>query len=246
MIDTIKSKANKTIHENESMYNTFKEDVERGLSLSPKTLPSKYFYNEIGDALFVEIMNLPEYYLTRCELDIFQNKAESLISELQLKTDTFFELIELGAGDGLKTKQLLSALDNQNFKFNYAPIDISKNALEHLKQDLEVVLSNVSVKTLQGDYFKILASLKSSSAPKVILFLGSNIGNMDDDTATKFMQDLSAHLNPGDKLLLGVDLIKPDAIVLPAYNGNNIVFLRQYYWYGLFLYIGWFRNVYSG
>jgi dimethylhistidine N-methyltransferase len=221
MIDNIKSKVNKAIQEHETMVNIFKTDVEHGLSASPKTLSSKYFYNKIGDALFVEIMNLPEYYLTRCELDIFQNKTKDLISELQLNTNTFFELVELGAGDGLKTKQLLSALDTQNFKFNYAPIDISKNALHHLKQDLNKVLPNVSVNPLQGDYFKVLALLKRSNAPKVILFLGSNIGNMDDDTATTFMEDLAAHLNPGDKLLLGVDLIKPEGIVLPAYNDSK-------------------------
>ncbi|WP_055444823.1 L-histidine N(alpha)-methyltransferase [Lacinutrix himadriensis] len=203
------------------MIETFKKEVQQGLDSHPKTLPSKYFYNKIGDALFVEIMNLPEYYLTRSELDIFQNKTQDLMDAFQLKPDTYFELIELGAGDGLKTKKLLNALDAQDFKFDYFPIDISENALRLLKEDLSEVLPNVSVKTQQGDYFEVLASLKESNNPKVILFLGSNIGNMNDEKAAQFIYNLGANLKPGDKLLLGVDLIKSKDIVLPAYNDNQ-------------------------
>lgn len=203
------------------MIETFKKEVKKGLDTIPKTLPSKYFYNKIGDALFVEIMNLPEYYLTRSELDIFQNKTEDIINDLKLYTNTHFELIELGAGDGLKTKKLLSALDKQLFKFDYLPIDISINALNLLKRDLSKTLPNVSVKTQQGDYFEVLESLKHSNKPKVILFLGSNIGNMEDKKAAQFIYNLGANLNPGDKLLLGVDLIKSKEIVLPAYNDTK-------------------------
>lgn len=203
------------------MIETFKKEVKQGLDSNPKTLPSKYFYNKIGDALFVEIMNLPEYYLTRSELDIFQNKTQDVINALQLNANAHFELIELGAGDGLKTKKLLSALDNQDFKFDYLPIDISSNALSLLKKDLSETLPNVSVKTQQGDYFEVLESLKNSNKPKVILFLGSNIGNMNDAMAAQFIYNLGENLKPGDKLLLGVDLIKSKDIVLPAYNDNK-------------------------
>ncbi|MGR7814255.1 L-histidine N(alpha)-methyltransferase [Lacinutrix undariae] len=203
------------------MIDTFKKEVKQGLDNSPKTLPSKYFYNKIGDALFVEIMNLPEYYLTRSELDIFQNKTQELIDALKLKPESYFELIELGAGDGLKTKKLLNALDVQQFSFDYFPIDISENALSLLKEDLSKALPKVSVKIQQGDYFEVLASLKASNKPKVILFLGSNIGNMNDEKASQFICNLAANLKPGDKLLLGVDLIKSKKIVLPAYNDKQ-------------------------
>ncbi|WP_246124762.1 L-histidine N(alpha)-methyltransferase [Algibacter pacificus] len=221
MIETVKNKPIFKVLENSEMLNTFKKDVENGLNASPKTLPSKYFYNKVGDALFVEIMNLPEYYLTRSELDIFQNKTEGLIKELALNKDSYFELIELGAGDGLKTKKLLSALDAQNFDFDYLPIDISKNALHLLEEDLNKVLPNVSVKTQQGDYFEVLLNLKASANPKIILFLGSNIGNMNDAMAAQFIYNLGANLKAGDKLLLGVDLIKSKDIVLPAYNDSK-------------------------
>lgn len=203
------------------MTETFKTDVEIGLSKSAKTLPSKYLYDINGDALFVEIMNLPEYYVTRCELDIFQNKTEQLVDSLNLDPNSYLELIELGAGDGLKTKELLRYLDLKNYKFDYFPIDISSNALQLLKQDLNKELPTVTVKTQQGDYFEVLTSLKQSKKPKVILFLGSNIGNMNDETATQFMQQLSATLQTGDKLILGADLIKSREIVLPAYSDEK-------------------------
>jgi L-histidine N-alpha-methyltransferase len=203
------------------MTETFKNDVEKGLNATPKTLPSKYFYNKKGDALFVEIMNLPEYYLSRCELDIFQNKTLDLIDKLQLDPNSYFELIELGAGDGSKTKELLRMIDAKNFKFDYFPIDISINSLTLLKQDLNEELPNVSVQTKQGDYFGVLASLKESKLPKIVLFLGSNIGNMSDEMAAQFIYNLSATLQAGDKLVLGVDLIKPKELVLPAYDDHQ-------------------------
>ncbi|MGO4818324.1 L-histidine N(alpha)-methyltransferase [Flavobacterium sp. W22_SRS_FP1] len=203
------------------MTETFKNDVEKGLNATPKTLPSKYFYDKKGDALFVEIMNLPEYYLSRCELDIFQNKTKDLIDKLQLDPNSYFELIELGARDGSKTKELLRMIDAKKFKFDYFPIDISINSLKLLKQDLNEELPNVSVQTKQGDYFGVLASLKESKLPKIVLFLGSNIGNMSDEMAAQFIHNLSAILQAGDKLVLGVDLIKPKELVLPAYDDHE-------------------------
>ena len=156
------------------MIERFKKDVDKGLSSIPKTLPSKYFYDKKGDELFVQIMHLPEYYLTRAELDIFQNQTQNIIDALQVLPNTYFELIELGAGDGLKTKELLRLLDEQNFNFDFIPIDISQNALDILEHTLKKELPNVSMQTKQGDYFQVLESLKDSHHPKIILFLGSN------------------------------------------------------------------------
>ncbi|XMO88438.1 L-histidine N(alpha)-methyltransferase [Algibacter sp. AS12] len=203
------------------MTEVFKNEVDKGLQEDNKTLPSKYFYDKIGDALFVEIMNLPEYYLTRCELDIFQNKTQELIESFSVSTDSYFELIELGAGDGTKTKELLRSLDAQNYNFDYFPIDISSNALSLLEKDLKSELPNLSVQIQEGDYFKVLASLKESKKPKIVLFLGSNIGNMSDDMAAEFIYNLGSNLQAGDKLLLGVDLIKARHVVLPAYNDSR-------------------------
>ncbi len=203
------------------MNNNFLNDVDKGLSSTPKYLLSKYFYDKKGDALFVDIMKMPEYYLTRAEFDIFKNQTQNIIKALQLNKNTFFELIELGAGDGTKTKELLKVLDTENYDFNYVPIDISQNALDQLKQRVNKELPNVKTTTKQGDYFNVLASLKQSNHRKIILFLGSNLGNLSDVQAEDFLYKLSDSLRPNDKVLLGLDIIKSRDIVLPAYNDSQ-------------------------
>ncbi|MCG9793031.1 L-histidine N(alpha)-methyltransferase [Flavobacterium algicola] len=211
----------KNIESPANMLEQFQAEVNEGLSDTNKSLPSKYFYNKKGDDLFVKIMHLPEYYVTRSEHEIFKEKSYSIIKSLNLDPDQYFELIELGAGDGTKTKELLSQLVAGNYSFDYLPIDISQNALDQLELDLSVTMPQVSVKTKQGDYFEVLESLKENQHPKIILFLGSNIGNMSDDIASNFINNLSQTLAFGDKLFLGVDLIKPASVVLPAYNDNQ-------------------------
>lgn len=200
------------------MDKNFKKDIDLGLSAPNKTLPSKYFYDAIGDALFVEIMKMPEYYLTKAEFDIFKNQSQQLVNAINHDTSTFFELVELGAGDGSKTKQLLKALQDQDYTFEYVPIDISENALKHLKTSVNRELPTVQIRPKQGDYFNILADLKTSEHPIVVLFLGSNIGNLPDERSKEFIQKLNDNLKVGDRVLLGVDLIKSESIVLPAYN----------------------------
>lgn len=202
----------------------FADDVDHGLRQTPKTLPTKYFYDEKGDALFVEIMGLPEYYLTRAEMEIFSEQSAELIKTLQLNKSEYFELIELGAGDGSKTQHLLKALSeggDQGYQYDFIPIDISKNALDLLEQTLSKELPQVSCKPRHGDYFEILESFRDSHHPKVILFLGSNIGNMDDKTASNFIYKLGESLTTGDKLLIGADLIKSAEIIKPAYDDKQ-------------------------
>ncbi len=198
--------------------NQFEIDVQKGLSAQPKSLPSKYFYDEIGDRLFVEIMKMPEYYLTDAELEIFRQQTSAIIEVLGLTKEEPFELIELGAGDGTKTIELLKVLVAENYKVDYVPIDISMHALDGLKERLASKLPALSVKPRQGDYFEVLSSLKGTEKRKIVLFLGSNIGNLLDQRAQLFMQNLSNNLNKNDQLFLGVDLIKSADIVLPAYN----------------------------
>lgn len=192
----------------------FARDVDAGLSADPKSLSSKYFYDEKGDQLFVQIMNMPEYYLTDCEFEIFSEQTQSLISAFGVNGD-YFDLYELGAGDGTKTMQLLKGLENHDF--TYKPIDISPFAIENLTNRVNRELPNINVEGKQGEYFSVLKSLRNENQ-KVILFMGSNIGNMRDELANDFLRQLSAVMNPGDKLLMGVDLKKSDEIVLPAYN----------------------------
>lgn len=196
----------------------FAKDVNEGLSSSPKELSSKYFYDEKGDTLFVKIMGMPEYYLTRSELQIFREQTEALINAFGVDKDTPFDLYELGAGDGTKTMELLKGL--QDFDFTYKPIDISSHAIDELEKRVATELPAISVEGMQGEYFQVLKSL-SGNRPKVILFMGSNIGNMVDDIANSFLKQLSNSMNAGDKLLIGVDLKKPASVVLPAYNDKQ-------------------------
>lgn len=203
------------------MIENFKKDVDKGLSGSPKKLSSKYFYDTIGDQLFMKIMRSDDYYLTRAEFEIFQTKSQQIIDALALKPDTYFELIELGAGDGSKTVELLKVLHNKAYKFKYSPIDISNDVLIHLEKNLKKAIPELNISTKTGDYFEILQTIKSTPHPKVVLFLGSNLGNLSDNLAASFIYQIGAYLNAGDHLLLGLDLIKAKEIVLPAYNDSK-------------------------
>lgn len=203
------------------MNTQFLKDVEKGLNSDPKFLSSKYFYDKIGDDLFVQIMNMPEYYLTRSEYEIFSDQSNEIIDALEVNSNSYFELIELGAGDGIKTKELLKELLDHKYQFDYIPVDISQNALDDLEQSISKELPGLNVKKKQGTYFEVLKSIKTSNHPKVILFLGSNIGNLSDHEAHDFLDQLASTLNKNDKLLLGVDQIKSRDIVLPAYNDSN-------------------------
>ena len=199
------------------MVNTFAKDIRKGLESSPKFLSSKYFYDDIGDGLFVKITQLPEYYLTNSEMEIFKNQSEKIIKAFKIDSE-FFEIYELGAGDGTKTLELLKKLKHSNF--TYIPIDISSNALNLLTEKMRNELPEAQIKGRQGEYFEILNTL-NGSAKKIILFLGSNIGNLNDREARSFICNLASKMNPGDMFFLGVDLKKSKDIILPAYNDEQ-------------------------
>lgn len=199
----------------------FRFDVLEGLGSKPKKLHSKYFYDKIGDRLFQQIMAMPEYYLTNCEMDIFQNKTSDL-AKIILENDSAFDLIELGAGDGTKSAFLLKHLLEQKADFNYMPIDISANILAVLEQKLNTELPELTITSLEGEYFKMLEKAAHlSSRRKVVLFLGSNIGNMEKEEASVFCKGLNDYLSPGDIVLMGFDLKKNPQIILDAYNDKT-------------------------
>ncbi len=194
----------------------FASDVIEGLSSHPKHLSSKYFYDHRGSMIFNDIMQMPEYYLTDCEFEIFNNHKAEIASKIY-PDKSYFELIELGAGDGYKTIVLLNYLVQQNVKFQYMPIDISAKAIENLQLNLTKSLPNLNVKYKTGDYSKWTAGL-NGVAPKLVLFLGSNIGNLTENESLSFLRQLRNVLNIGDKLLIGFDLKKDPEIILKAYN----------------------------
>ncbi len=157
----------------------FAEDVLAGLSSTPKALSSKYFYDDEGSRLFREIMKLPEYYLTGCEEDVFSSQTEEIYRAFANGSDAF-DLIELGAGDGTKTAILVDHFLKRGADINYSPIDISQEALDALSAKFTVEFPSLKIETRNGDYFQILQSLKDGNGRrKILLFLGSNIGNFN-------------------------------------------------------------------
>jgi len=199
----------------------FCRDVINGLSNTPKSLLSKYFYDDQGDRLFQQIMEMPEYYLTRAEHDIFNSRTEELAAALQVDQGAF-DLIELGAGDASKSKILLKHLVEQHIDFTYCPIDISGHILQELENNLSHEIPDLSIRPLQGEYFQMLEEATSSSRRrKIILFLGGNIGNMELEQAYSFCTELRGRLNPGDLLLIGFDLKKSPHQILAAYNDKD-------------------------
>ncbi len=198
----------------------FAQDVINGLNAIPKRIPSKYFYDAVGDELFQQIMELDEYYLTRTEFSILENYKQQIL-EL-INNSRGFHLYELGAGDGYKTKILLSHFLEQKVDFEYSPIDISSNVLEQLEQSLIEELPDLDVRPLVGDYFTMLNSIENEDHhTKVVMFLGSNIGNFNSELALKFLKQLRASITPGDYFLLGVDLKKDPTKILNAYNDSK-------------------------
>jgi len=201
-----------------SIENHFFKDVIKGLTCQEKYLSSKYFYDEAGDALFQQIMKSPEYYPTRCEMEIFVSQRRALASAIQSDQGNF-DLVELGAGDAVKTHFLLKYLLEQGTNFFYKPIDISQNIISYLQANMPVMLPGLEIEGLMGDYIPMLRKVRSASnRRKVVLFLGSSIGNMTMPEAAEFCAQLRSTLSAGDMLLVGADLRKDPRIILAAYN----------------------------
>ena len=201
-----------------SLNTSFKQEVFEGLTNFPKYLSSKYIYDKKGDKLFQDIMAMPEYYLTNCEYDIIKTHTKAIAEIFQHKDDGF-DLIELGAGDGKKTKVLLKYLSENNVEFNYKPIDISQNAIDSLAKNLKQELPKVKVDPEIGEYFKVLERLKTfNKRKKAIVVLGSNIGNLLHPQAIDFLSKLKDTMAKDDLLFMGFDQKKDPEIILQAYN----------------------------
>ncbi|MEP0265034.1 L-histidine N(alpha)-methyltransferase [Dokdonia sp.] len=199
---------------------TFAKDVTQGLTSFPKTLSSKYFYDKKGDALFQDIMAMPTYYLTNSEHEIISSQKEAISN--YFKGSNGFDLIELGAGDGKKTKVLLNYLTQENIDFTYLPIDISQNVLDGLKKSVEEEIPGIDIKPQQGTYFEVLDDLVHyNTRKKVIMVLGSNIGNLLHPMAIEFLANIRKGMNANDLLFMGFDQKKNPQTILDAYNDKE-------------------------
>ena len=196
----------------------FAEDVLAGLSTTPKSLSSKYFYDDEGSRLFQEIMKLPEYYLTGCEFDIFSTQTEAIYRAFA-NSDGKFDLIELGAGDGTKTAVLVDHFLKAGADISYSPIDISQEALDALTEKFNAEFPTLKMSARNGDYFQILDSLRiGDGRRKVLLFLGSNIGNFSREQSVAFFRSLREVMSDDDLLFIGFDLQKDPHVIANAYD----------------------------
>lgn len=206
------------VTETKSANNTFAGDVRRGLSNSPKHLPSMYFYDYAGSILFEEICQLPEYYLTRKETEILQDHSEEIISLLPKD----IQLVELGSGSAIKTELIIEEMLNQHDKVVYSPIDISEKMLMESSSLLLEKYENLEINSVAAEYDEGLRQIDmQTSQAKLILWLGSSIGNFEKVTAIAFVKNLLQSSSSDDYFLFGFDLIKDRKILLDAYNDSQ-------------------------
>jgi len=205
---------------------SFAESVCEGLQKQPRQLECRFLYDAKGSELYEKICSQPEYYLTRTETAILQRYA----GEISRETGSC-HLIELGSGSSVKTDYLLSAYQAHYTNVCYTPIDISATALKMAGRAIIAKRPDVQVVGIHGTYndsFQLL----SSTSPAMVVFLGSTLGNFTEKEEHGFWQDISQHMQTGDYLLLGVDLVKDISILEAAYNdaaGVTAAFTKNYF-----------------
>ena len=188
-------------------------DVIAGLSSDPPALPCKYFYDERGGALFQKICELPEYYVTRTELDILSRHHAEIAS--QIGPDV--ELIGLGTGAGTKTQILIKALEKPAA---YIPVDISEKQLRKSTARFQKIFPNLEILPVCADYLQpvVLPAPRHKAARNVVYFPGSTIGNFEPNEALEFLRRIANVSGRGGGLLIGVDLQKDQNVIEAAYN----------------------------
>ena len=188
-------------------------DVIAGLSSNPRALPCKYFYDERGAALFQKICELPEYYITRTEIDILDRHRAEIASQI----GTNIQLIGLGTGAGTKTRILIEALDNPAA---YIPVDISEKQLRKSSAFFRKIFPKLEVLPVCADYLQpvVLPSPRHKPARNVVYFPGSTIGNFEPNEALEFLRRVANVSGQGGGLLIGADLQKDQNVIEAAYN----------------------------
>lgn len=198
-----------------AILSTFAEDVLAGLTAPIKHLSSKYFYDDAGSRIFMQIMKMPEYYPTGCEFEILAQQSGTIYDRLPFTRK--FNIVEFGCGDGSKTKQLLRAFMDKGADFTYIPIDISQEAINTLGKNLRNALPGLNMQPKTGDYFEMMDELPAN-IPNLFLFLGGNIGNYKNNEATALLEKFNAGMQQGDMLLMGMDLQKNPRVIQTAYD----------------------------
>ncbi|MFA6221216.1 MAG: L-histidine N(alpha)-methyltransferase [Desulfomonilaceae bacterium] len=200
----------------EDATNTMACDVLAGLRAQQKYIPSKYFYDARGSKLFELICNLPEYYPTKIELRLLCDHAKEIVRGIG-----HGDLVELGSGANWKIRTLLEALGRRGrTNVRYMPVDVCASALTKSAAELTTLYPELKVNGIVADFTCDLHCVQSNR-PKLVLFFGSTIGNLNEREASSFLKSVAATLNPGDRFLLGLDMVKPIEIIEAAYNDSQ-------------------------
>jgi dimethylhistidine N-methyltransferase len=191
------------------------DDVRRGLTASRKHIPCVHLYDAEGSRLFEAICALPEYYPTRTERGILAERADAIVARLERGA----ALVELGSGSSQKTRWLIEAFLRVQPRLHYLPIDVSREMLASSARELIREYPHIEVDALVADYAVGLRSLPlEREAPKLIVWLGSSIGNLDREQAAAFLRRVAGLMKPADRLLLGIDLRKDPHTLERAYD----------------------------
>jgi len=202
---------------------SFAEAVAQGLGTDPKSLPCRFLYDAQGSDLFEEICRLPEYYLTRAEREILERRAD----EIAACAGPCEELVELGSGSASKTRLLIEAFLRGGRRLRYVPIDISRSALAESAKSLLGDYPRLEIHAIAGEYERGLRHLRADAdAPRMIMWLGSNIGNFDRADAARFLTHVRDAMREGDRLLVGIDLRKDRRSLERAYDDASGVTAR--------------------
>ncbi len=198
-------------------------EVHAGLAATPKRIPCRFFYDEVGSRIFEEICELPAYYLTRAETEILRHRAGAIAR-------CFSEpvaLVELGSGSSTKTRLLIEALLEHHGALSYFPVDISASMLEATALQLLDDYKRLEIRAIAAEYQDGLRRVRADTPEaKLIIWLGSSIGNLDRPGAARFLSGLRSNMNPGDRLLLGIDLRKNRETLESAYDDSSGVTAR--------------------
>lgn len=187
-------------------------DVREGLTKATKQLSPKYFYDERGSELFEEITQLPEYYLTRAERSLLEQRISEIIAAVRPCS-----LVELGAGSATKTRLILDEMRSSGCAECYVPIDVSRDFLEATALQLQADYPDIRITPVVSDITEPF-TLPPLANPTLVAFLGSTIGNFPREPAIRLLSHVASAMAPTDRFLLGADLIKDPEIINRAYN----------------------------
>ena len=190
-------------------------DVRQGLTQASKQLSPKYFYDERGSELFEEITQLPEYYLTRAERSLLEQRIAEIVAAVQPCS-----LVELGAGSANKTRLIIDEMRSSGCAECYVPIDVSKDFLEATALQLQVDYADIRITPVISDITEPF-TLPPLASPTLVAFLGSTIGNFPREPAIRLLSHVAHTMRPSDRFLLGADLRKDPEIINRAYNDSK-------------------------